>query len=486
MLSKLSLGISFGDDRVDFLCLKHSFGKTSLVNSFSMPFVYGMKKEEFERGVSDFVKVNRLQRMMSYVAIPRRDVVLLSVELPVSVEGNLKEVIGYELDNYTPFSADTAYFDFQNLGHNIDKSKVKILLGVIEKERLNYYLDLLKGVGLEPVSMEVSSTAIARTISSGSFDGGKNAVLYMGVNTCEFSFYNEMNLEYSRVFSRKGQIMDTIMQEYKSIFSSGIGEYEIGEIKKVIVLGDGTSDEEFLKELTNVTGKEAVKVETFKGIDLRDGLDIQLQRAAIGCGLRGLNGDTPAMNFLPVKIDKDKLPRVLRFTALILFIFLASLWGGEFVLRIRKEIKTLNQIKEKIILLERSAIAVEKLKKETAVMEEHLPQLNSFSKRRVLFLSVLKELTDVIPSDTYLTMFKYHDNEIEIVGRSASAVALLSLLETSPVFKDVEFSATVKRKEVVREKHVGLAAIAGKESIPFSSEDIYLENFSIKAKLEGL
>ena len=94
----------------------------------------------------------------------------------------------------------------------------------------------------------------------------------------------------------------------------------------------------------------------------------------------------------------------------------------------------------------------------------------------MLFLAVLKELTDVIPSDTYLTMLKYHDNEIEIVGRSVSAVTLLSLLEASPVFKDVEFSATVKRKEVV----------GGRGPIPFIGEGVYLENFSIKAKLESL
>lgn len=491
LLSKSSLGISFWDDRVDLLyLLKPSFGKTTVVNSLSIPFVYGMKREEFERDVSAFVKANRLHRIMPYVALPRRDVVLLNLELPISVEDNLREVIGYELDNYTPFSGDTAYFDFQNLGHTVDGSKVRILLGAVEKVRLNYYLELLKGVGLEPISMEVSSTAIARTIPSDDLSGGKNVVLYMGANTCELSFYNEKVLEYSRAFDRtspelnfkKGQVVDTILKEYRRVFPSGFGEQEI---KKVVVLGDGISDEEFLKEISNVAGKEVMRVKTFKGIDISDGTGIQLQRAALGCALRGLYGDTAAMNLFIVRVDRDKAPRVLRFAAVLLFSFLVSLWVGEFVLRIKKEIKTLNQIKEKVMLLERAAITVEGLKKEIIVMEERLPQLNNFSKRRVLFLSVFKELTDVIPSNTYLTMLKYHDNEIEIVGRSASAVTLLSLLEASPLFKDVEFSATVKRREAVRERSGGRAVIAGGETLPLS-EDVYLENFSIKAKLESI
>jgi len=484
ILTKSALGISFWDNRVDLLYLKRSFGKTTVVNSLSVPFVYGMKMEEFEMGVSDFVKANRLQRIMPYVALPRRDVILLNIELPVKVEENLSEVIGYELDNYTPFSVDTAYFDFQNLGHTLDGSKVRILLVAIEKSRLKYYHDILKGVGLEPISMEVSSTAIARIIPSDSLTGGKNIVLYVGANICELSFHNEKNMEYSRDFDRphpkvssgKEQIADAILKEYGRISPLIVGEHEIGEIKKIIVLGDGTSDEEFLKKISDATGKEAVRVETLKDIDIKDSSGIQFQMAALGCGLRGLNENIAAMNLLPVKVNVDKSSRVLRLTAIILFIFLVSLWGGGIVLRIKKETNTLSQIKEKIMLMERQAIALEKLKKEAIVMEERLPQLNNFSKRRVLFLAVLKELTDVIPSDTYLTMLKYHDNEIEIVGRSVSAVTLLSLLEASPVFKDVEFSATVKRKEVV----------GGRGSIPFIGEGVYLENFSIKAKLESL
>jgi general secretion pathway protein L len=486
MLSKSSLGISFWDNRVDIFHLRQSFGKTVVVNSFSMPFTYGMKREEFEGGISGFIKENHLQGMMPYVAIPRKDVLLLKIELPVAVEENLREVIGHELDNYTPFTADTAYFDFKSLGHTIDGSKVKILLGVIEKERLNYYINLLKIGGLEPISIEISSTAAVKTISDDNLADGKNAILYMGSNICELSLYSKGNLEYSRSFDKKGQIIDAIQKEYKRIFSYGIDEYEIDEIKKVLILGNGACSKEFTEEIAGITGREAVKVEAFRGIDIRDGLDIQLQRSAIGCGLRGLNGDAAAINLLPARTDRDKTPRSLRFTAIILFIVLLSLLGGEFAMRVNKEAKIINQLKEKIVLLERSAVALEKLEKETEVAEGRLPQINNFNKRKGLFLSILKELTDIIPTNTYLTTLKYHDNEIEIAGRSASAVSLLPLLEASPLFKDVEFSATVKRREAVKERPGGGAVILERKSLTSIGEEAYLENFSIKAKLEGL
>lgn len=488
LLSKSSLGISFGDDRVDLVSLRHSFGKTTVVKHLSIPFIYGMKKEEFESSVSEFLKVNRLQKMMPSVALPRKDCILLPLELPITAEENLREVLGYELDNYTPFSVNTAYFYFQNLGHTLDGGKVKILLCVIEKERLNYYLDLLKNVGLAPISIEVSSTALTRTISfNNNLTTGKNVILYLGTNTCEISIHGERGVEYSSAFDRKGgQTVETISNEYKRLFSSDISWYKIAEIEKVMVVGDEESDEGFLKEISNVIGKEVVKVEAFKGIDIREVEGLHLYRVALGCGLIGLNGDTLALNFVPVKADSGKVAGTLRFTALILLIFLLSLWVGEFVLRIHKESKTLKQLKEKIAVVERSALTVENLKKEAVVLERRFPQLDNFSKRRVLFLSVLKELTDVIPSDTYLTVLKYHENEIEIIGRSASAVALLSPLEASPMFKNVEFSATVKRREAARERFAGGGTtIAGRVILP-PPDGTYLENFSIKAKLEGM
>lgn len=485
LLSKSSLGISFGDDRVDLVSLRRFFGKTTVVKHLSIPFAYGMKNEEFESSVSDFLKVNRLQRMMPYVALPRRDCILLPLELPVTAEENLREVLGYELDNYTPFSVNTAYFYFQNLGYTLDGGKVKILLCVIDKERLNYYIDLLKIVGLEPISMEVSSTAFARTISfDNNLTTGKNVMLYLGTNTCEISIHGKRGIEYSSAFDRKGQTVETISNEYKRLFSFDISWYKIAEIEKVMVAGDEEPDEGLLKEISNVIGKEVVKVEAFNGIDIRDVEGLHLYRVALGCGLIGLNGDTLALNFIPVKADSVKIGGTLRFTALILLIFLLSLWMGEFTLRIYKESKTLKQLKEKIAVVERSAITVENLKKEAIGLEGRFPQLDNFSKRRVLFLSVLKELTDVIPLDTYLTVLKYHENEIEIVGRSASAVALLSLLEASPMFKNAEFSATVKRREAARERLVGGTTIAGRV-IQSAPDDTYLENFSIKAKLEG-
>ena len=58
-------------------------------------------------------------------------------------------------------------------------------------------------------------------------------------------------------------------------------------------------------------------------------------------------------------------------------------------------------------------------------------------------LEVLRELTQILPEDTYLTRYRNTDGRIEIVGLSPSAPDLLPRLEESPLLVDVEQRGTM-------------------------------------------
>ena len=60
-------------------------------------------------------------------------------------------------------------------------------------------------------------------------------------------------------------------------------------------------------------------------------------------------------------------------------------------------------------------------------------------------LPVLKNLTDVLPADAWLTTLTLDAKGIELVGQAASASTLIPLLENSPRFERVEFSSPVTR-----------------------------------------
>ena len=58
---------------------------------------------------------------------------------------------------------------------------------------------------------------------------------------------------------------------------------------------------------------------------------------------------------------------------------------------------------------------------------------------------MLKNLTDVLPADAWLTTLTLDAKGIELVGQAASASTLIPLLENSPRFERVEFSSPVTR-----------------------------------------
>ncbi|MGQ9367936.1 PilN domain-containing protein [Azospirillum sp. ST 5-10] len=57
------------------------------------------------------------------------------------------------------------------------------------------------------------------------------------------------------------------------------------------------------------------------------------------------------------------------------------------------------------------------------------------------FLSVLRELTDTLPDDTWLTRLALAEGRLDLVGASRTASALVGALEDRPLFAEVRFRA---------------------------------------------
>ena len=60
-------------------------------------------------------------------------------------------------------------------------------------------------------------------------------------------------------------------------------------------------------------------------------------------------------------------------------------------------------------------------------------------------VTVLDELTRVLPDDSWLEQLTLRSAEVQLRGYSANASAVIALLEGSDVFENVEFRAPVTR-----------------------------------------
>ncbi|MEQ9640280.1 MAG: PilN domain-containing protein [Alphaproteobacteria bacterium] len=68
-------------------------------------------------------------------------------------------------------------------------------------------------------------------------------------------------------------------------------------------------------------------------------------------------------------------------------------------------------------------------------------------------VTLLEEITRTLPDDTWISQFNLVDGRVEIEGSTASAAALVGLLEGSPMIASVDFQAPVTADPVTKREH---------------------------------
>jgi len=67
------------------------------------------------------------------LCLPPEQVLQRALTLPLAVEENLRQTLAFELDRYTPFRSEQAYFDFRVLGRDAAKKQLSVALAVVPK-----------------------------------------------------------------------------------------------------------------------------------------------------------------------------------------------------------------------------------------------------------------------------------------------------------------------------------------------------------------
>jgi type IV pilus assembly protein PilN len=171
---------------------------------------------------------------------------------------------------------------------------------------------------------------------------------------------------------------------------------------------------------------------------------------AIGAALRGLREATFSVNLLSGADEEEKNETLSGFnTALALLLLIGLLvWGGSYLLKDEIRVRQLQKEVEK----------VEPLVKALRVQEDELSRvrkeisfLSGMRDRRGEILSILDELSRIVPKGVYLSNLRYRDGTVELQGSAENASNLVPLLERSQLFENVVFNAPSNRGRDNRE-----------------------------------
>lgn len=370
------------------------------------------------------------------LSIPKAWAIIKTVDLPLTVRENIEDVISYELDRLTPFSAEDALYDFRII--SVAKGKLCVQIIAVKAEILSPYITALKEKGIVLSTLTVNLSCMSTLCR---YIDRKTDYLFIEINETSFEGALFIENSISNIYSGNLIAGDDRVNTDSLISTAGplidILKKQGKPARAMLLLNNKSST---LKELLKTRIDMPVRVLNETGTTF----NLQLPQedsylAAIGGVLEALWPGAKKINLLNKgRHKKAKAPVV--FTLMLLFAIAAVLaiytaapiWieGGK-----------LKEIEAQIALRKDEARKVEPLKKETAAMEEETAAIENFKKNRPMALNIIKELTSIFPNTAWLNRIKLTETTVELEGYAASATEILPKVEASKYFKKAEFTS---------------------------------------------
>lgn len=106
----------------------------------------------------------------------------------------------------------------------------------------------------------------------------------------------------------------------------------------------------------------------------------------------------------------------------------------------------LNNLEKKLVIVRQEADKLSGIRKQNQALIDHFERLSQQVREQAVTIDLLKELTELIPQDTWLRSLAIRARKIHLSGTSSSATAVVKALEDSPLFNEVHFDSPVVKK----------------------------------------
>jgi general secretion pathway protein L len=93
------------------------------------------------------------------IVLPMSHVLTRELELPLLPPNDIRRLVALDIDRLTPFRAEAVYFDTEIIQRDADRSKQRVLLGVIPRGALAELLERIKSAGLSAAAVGIRGSA---------------------------------------------------------------------------------------------------------------------------------------------------------------------------------------------------------------------------------------------------------------------------------------------------------------------------------------
>jgi general secretion pathway protein L len=386
------------------------------------------------------LEARRLPARSATLGVARSAVSVKQIELP-EVSGDTREMVSFELERHLPFPAEDATYDFvllppQPAAERTGPAGQRVLITAADRRVVEAALRLAEEARLRPLSLTVAVhnlPVLARLRR-----GRRVAWVHRAGEAVDLLLLHGESLVLSRSLpsSEDAAIAEEIERSIAAV--------RWRDCNAIWLSGDeppgGLAPAPLAALGVPVTEPAWTPVARQRLAGLP-----QEQRGALelAVGLVSARGARP-LELLPATVRPRRLTRSQAITlgmagATTLLAILALLAPGW------REERHLRRLNAEIARLEPTVKEADRVARELDRKRKVVATVDGIESSSIRPLPILRDLTELLPNDAWLTTVSLDAKGVELTGAAAAASTLIPLLENSPRLERVEFSSPVTR-----------------------------------------
>lgn len=453
MTRNFSLGVTFEGQDAEFCLLARFFNQVKLMGLLKVANVVSKAPDEVRSQLASFLSKHRASRFKTALAVPRSDVIVRHLTLPFEAEANLSKVVEYQVAGFLPSEEASVCYDF-HASPSLDPKLLRVSIFLMPTPVLDSRLKMCESYGVKPDRVVPVGAAWANyhaTFSS-RFKGdvtlwvtskGEHYEL-VGVLKQSFMWWREVRHVEGSSSSLLRDQLDAFRAEVQLPPETVVDVIGVGEVPGFPQEIDWPDCRLHTLISASDFGLRIAGPE-LAGKILPDHF------VATAVALSGSRRRTPILvNLLPPerRVETSKWVKapvgVVAATNVLL--------GLALLLRPSIQQRAYSSaLDQEVSRLETEVKKIRSVEAKIAGSQQRSNVLREIRKSNSLALEILRELSNVLPKNTFLTDLNLKNEIVEFSGVSESATVLPQMLDNSPYFKDVEFVAPITRDVSGRE-----------------------------------
>ena len=368
------------------------------------------------------------------IGLARSTVTVKPIDLP-AIAGSTQDMVKFELERHLPISADDAAFDFAALPPEPDVETTtdgtRVLIAAADRRLIDAALRLAEEAKLRPVSITIAAHDLLALVD---VDRSQRIVwLHRNGDTAELILLHDAMVVFSRSFVATDDA--TLLAETRRSLAGARWR----ACDAIWVSGDGAAAAPFLDlgvPISDPPWTARAERRLAQLNEPRGALELAVATAS--------NRSIRSLDLIPAAIKPRRFTRQEMMTggalAATVLLALAALLVPGIV-----ESRRLARLNGEIARIDPDVRAVEKVARELDHKRQLVATVEKINASSLQPLAVLRELTEILPSDAWVTYLAFDSKGVELTGQAGAASNLIPLLENSPRLERVEFASPVTR-----------------------------------------